>query len=134
MTSVLSLHKQHHTTPDGRSLWLYGLNPVQVRGGVPSPGPIHATPHLRWHPLRREWVIYAAHRQNRTFLPPADDNPLAPTDGQAHEAWTLHIELYPALRAPRKLKYLAGTNLGAGVFADDALPEANAQELREVKL
>jgi UDPglucose--hexose-1-phosphate uridylyltransferase len=35
-------------------------------------------PHLRWHPLRGEWVTYAAHRQGRTFLPPPEYNPLAP--------------------------------------------------------
>lgn len=34
---------------------------------------------LRWHPLRAEWNIYAAHRQNRTFKPAAADNPLAPS-------------------------------------------------------
>jgi UDPglucose--hexose-1-phosphate uridylyltransferase len=34
---------------------------------------------LRWHPLLREWVITATHRQERTFLPPADHCPLCPT-------------------------------------------------------
>jgi UDPglucose--hexose-1-phosphate uridylyltransferase len=34
---------------------------------------------LRWHPLLGEWVITATHRQNRTFFPPPDYNPLAPT-------------------------------------------------------
>lgn len=34
---------------------------------------------LRWHPLRQEWNIYAAHRQNRTFKPSAANNPLAPS-------------------------------------------------------
>ena len=34
---------------------------------------------LRWHPLRREWNIYAPHRQNRTFKPLEADNPLAPS-------------------------------------------------------
>ena len=38
-----------------------------------------AAPHLRWHPLRGEWVTYAAYRQDRTFLPPPEYNPLAPT-------------------------------------------------------
>lgn len=38
-----------------------------------------ANPHLRWHPLRGEWVIYASHRQGRTFMPPPEYNPLAPT-------------------------------------------------------
>jgi len=34
---------------------------------------------LRWHPLLSQWVITATHRQDRTFLPPADYCPLCPT-------------------------------------------------------
>lgn len=34
---------------------------------------------LRFHPFFKTWVITATHRQDRTFLPPADYNPLAPT-------------------------------------------------------
>lgn len=34
---------------------------------------------LRWHPILEEWVITAAHRQDRTFLPPEDYCPLCPT-------------------------------------------------------
>src|SRR5205085_382833 len=40
--------------------------------------------HLRWHPLRAEWITYAAHRQERTFLPPPDYNPLAVTTDPAN--------------------------------------------------
>ena len=34
---------------------------------------------LRYHPFLDTWVITATHRQDRTFFPPADYNPLAPT-------------------------------------------------------
>lgn len=34
---------------------------------------------LRYHPFLRQWVITATHRQDRTFLPPADFCPLCPT-------------------------------------------------------
>ena len=34
---------------------------------------------LRWHPFFEEWVITATHRQERTFLPPADYCPFCPT-------------------------------------------------------
>ena len=34
---------------------------------------------LRRDPLTGEWNVYAAHRMNRTFMPPANENPLAPT-------------------------------------------------------
>ncbi|HOB87179.1 MAG TPA: galactose-1-phosphate uridylyltransferase [Bacillota bacterium] len=35
---------------------------------------------LRWDPLRREWIITATHRMERTFLPPRDYCPLCPTE------------------------------------------------------
>lgn len=68
------------TKPDGRAMTLYGCaGPVRVDGPIPSPfpDPLHANPHLRWHPLRGEWITYAAYRQGRTFLPPPEYNPLA---------------------------------------------------------
>ncbi|NEK86423.1 galactose-1-phosphate uridylyltransferase [Blastococcus saxobsidens] len=34
---------------------------------------------LRFDPLLGEWVVVAAHRQTRTFLPPADQCPLCPS-------------------------------------------------------
>jgi UDPglucose--hexose-1-phosphate uridylyltransferase len=69
------------TKPDGRKLTLYSRRPINQRlvATSPSAEPIAANPHLRWHPLRGEWVAYAAYRQGRTFLPPAEFNPLAPT-------------------------------------------------------
>lgn len=56
----------------------------------------------------------------------------APCDGDAHPEWTLRIEIWPIRRSADKLKYLAGTELGAGVFASDVLPEAAAAQLRAV--
>src|SRR5215210_727237 len=37
-----------------------------------------AMSELRWNPLLGEWVATATHRQERTFLPPADFCPLCP--------------------------------------------------------
>ena len=34
---------------------------------------------LRWNPTAKEWITYATHRQDRTFLPPAEYCPLCPT-------------------------------------------------------
>ena len=34
---------------------------------------------LRWNPTTEEWIITATQRQDRTFFPPPDYNPLAPT-------------------------------------------------------
>lgn len=76
------MHKLRLTKPDGRALLLYARDPISGHLTAPSPGGSgNGTPnaHLRWHPLRGEWVAYASHRQNRTFLPPREYNPLAPT-------------------------------------------------------
>jgi UDPglucose--hexose-1-phosphate uridylyltransferase len=74
------------TKPDGRKLWLYSRQPLEPDLEAPSPSalPLEGQPHLRWHPLRGEWVTYAAHRQDRTFLPPPEYNPLAPTADPTH--------------------------------------------------
>jgi UDPglucose--hexose-1-phosphate uridylyltransferase len=53
----------------------------------------------------------------------------APTDGSRHGH--LHVEFYPPLRSAEKLKYIAGSELGAGTFVVDVLPEEAAQTLRE---
>jgi UDPglucose--hexose-1-phosphate uridylyltransferase len=71
--------------PDGRALTLYGREPIDdLAAPSPSPDAVRASSHLRWHPLRGEWVAYASHRQERTFLPPPEFNPLAPTRDPAH--------------------------------------------------
>ena len=43
----------------------------------------------------------------------------------------VHIEFYPPLRAAGKLKYLAGSEQGAGTFIADTVPEESATALRE---
>ncbi|MHB8532068.1 MAG: galactose-1-phosphate uridylyltransferase [Solirubrobacteraceae bacterium] len=42
----------------------------------------------------------------------------------------LHIEFYPPLRTADKLKFLAGSEQGAGTFISDVLPEDAAELLR----
>jgi UDPglucose--hexose-1-phosphate uridylyltransferase len=54
--------------------------------------------------------------------------------GLSHPEWTLRIEIWPTRRSRDKLKFLAGTELAAGVFASDVLPEAAAAQLRAVAL
>ena len=56
----------------------------------------------------------------------------APTDGQPHPEAHFHVEFYPAYRMPGRLKYLAGSEMGAGVFTADTLPEEKAKELQAV--
>jgi UDPglucose--hexose-1-phosphate uridylyltransferase len=53
-----------------------------------------------------------------------------PVDGETYDYYHFHIEFYPPLRSPTKLKYLAGSETGAGMFINDTLPEEKADELR----
>jgi UDPglucose--hexose-1-phosphate uridylyltransferase len=77
------------TLPDGRYLIFYefaGPDWRTVTGVQPD---IQHTPQLgddrsselRWNPLLGEWLVTATHRQNRTFLPPADFCPFCPAHG-----------------------------------------------------
>ena len=79
--TVKYMHRKTLTKPDGRDLHLYSRNPISEGIVAPSPSvePIVANPHMRWHPLRGEWITFATHRNDRTFLPPPEYNPLAPT-------------------------------------------------------
>jgi UDPglucose--hexose-1-phosphate uridylyltransferase len=43
----------------------------------------------------------------------------------------VHVEFYPPLRSADKLKYLAGSEQGAGTFIADTIPEESAATLRE---
>ena len=58
----------------------------------------------------------------------------APSDGAAHPEAHVHIEIYPYLRMPSRLKYLAGSETGAGAFTADTLPEEKAAELRAIEV
>ncbi len=57
----------------------------------------------------------------------AASRPAAVDTGQGH----LHVEFYPPLRTADKLKYLAGSEQGAGTFISDTLPEESAARLRK---
>ena len=101
------MHKRRLTKPDGRALLLYSQQPLEGAFEAPSPGAATRRPnaHLRWHPLRGEWVAYASHRQERTFLPPPEYNPLAPSTDPAHPTevpagpWDIAVfeNLFPTL-------------------------------------
>jgi UDPglucose--hexose-1-phosphate uridylyltransferase len=122
--------------PDGRRLLLFGRAPVRADGPAPSPSdaPVAAGSHLRWQPLRGEWVAYASHRQDRTFLPPPEWNPLAPTTDPASPtevpagAWDVAVfeNRFPTLRegSPEPPHAIVDTRRGDGacevvVFTQD---------------
>jgi UDPglucose--hexose-1-phosphate uridylyltransferase len=58
----------------------------------------------------------------------------APSDGDTHPGVHLHAQLYPPYRSSERLKFLAGTELGAGFYAMDALPEDKARELQAIEV
>ncbi|WP_448850958.1 galactose-1-phosphate uridylyltransferase [Corynebacterium sp. 335C] len=80
-------HRVTRTTlADGRELLYFDDEPEYVSGERtreledPRDLPVAATEsELRRDPLTGEWNCYAAHRMNRTFMPPANENPLAPS-------------------------------------------------------
>jgi UDPglucose--hexose-1-phosphate uridylyltransferase len=51
--------------------------------------------------------------------------------GPGHQEFGLHLQVLSVRRAPGKLKYLAGTESGAGVWINDVVPETAARRLRE---
>jgi len=53
-----------------------------------------------------------------------------PTDGEQYPYYHFHVEFYPPMRSEDKLKYLAGSEIGAGMFINDTLAEEKAAELR----
>ena len=105
------MHALDLAKPDGRGLTLYSRAPItgEVAAPSPFPEPLNASPHLRWHPLRGEWVTYAAYRQGRTFLPPPEYNPLAVMRDAANPTelpdapWDVAVfdNRFPSLGGPR---------------------------------
>ncbi|WP_324649698.1 galactose-1-phosphate uridylyltransferase [Georgenia sp. H159] len=93
-----TVRKTRGTLADGREIIYFDDSEPYVSGGAtrrlddPRPLPDRFAPveghdgrtravtgpEMRWDVLTGEWVVMAAHRMNRTFLPPADANPLAP--------------------------------------------------------
>jgi UDPglucose--hexose-1-phosphate uridylyltransferase len=52
--------------------------------------------------------------------------------GEGRDLGRLYLQLFSILRAPGKLKYLAGSESGAGAWVNDATPEQIADRLRAV--
>jgi UDPglucose--hexose-1-phosphate uridylyltransferase len=69
--------------PDGRQLTLYSRFPIAeaIIATSPSNQLVEANSHLRWHPLRGEWVAYASYYQEHTFLSSSEFNLLATSNG-----------------------------------------------------
>ncbi|MFI6323200.1 galactose-1-phosphate uridylyltransferase [Nonomuraea sp. NPDC050556] len=69
---------------DGRELIYFDRRDDADRSAVDR-RPLEGRPvasELRYDALTDEWVAIAGHRQTRTFLPPADECPLCPSNGE----------------------------------------------------
>ncbi len=74
---------------------------------------------LRWNPIAEEWVVTATHRQDRTFMPPADYCPICPTrpDGYPTEVPAASYEFavfenkFPSFRPDPPEPAVAGSEL-----------------------
>jgi UDPglucose--hexose-1-phosphate uridylyltransferase len=81
MTAGSGVKKASVTLADGRELIYFGAS-ADAAAGHPDLrplGPLGASSQVRYDPLLGEWVIIASHRQDRTYLPPADHCPLDPS-------------------------------------------------------
>ena len=131
-------------TADGRRIvaetdtWIAGV-PFFARW----PYEIHLTPrrHVGWlHELDAQeaedlarLLLLVVRRYDALFgftLPYILAIHQRPTAGDA-DSYHLHVEFYPPNRTATKLKYLAGSEAGAGAFINDTLPEETAARLRE---
>lgn len=131
---------------DGRRLvsigrhWLVGV-PFFARW----PYEVHITPrrHLGWlHELDADEVAELAVLLRELLgaydglfgfpLPYVMAVHQRPTDGGRHRPYHLHFEFYPPHRTADKLKYLAGSEAGAGAVINDTLPETTAERLRQL--
>lgn len=91
---------------------------------------------LRWHPLIKDWVMIASHRQNRPQMP-MDWCPFCPGSGRVPEHYDVaskyyhfHIEFFPPMRTSNKQKFNASSETGAWAHTNPTKPEEKAEELR----
>src|SRR3989440_1763173 len=126
--------------PDGRHVYLYGdFDPAP--DGYQAPAMPNGVYQRRWNPLRREWVLVAASRQARTFLPERADCPLCPSrPGHSSEIPAARFEAavfenrFPAMvpwpPAGGSCEVVVYTDEHEGTFA--TLPADRLERLAEV--
>ncbi len=81
-----SMRKTSTTLADGRELIYYDDTEPYVSGGATRDlvdtralSPSMSQSQMRFDVLTGEWIVIAAQRMDRTFLPPTDASPLAPS-------------------------------------------------------
>jgi len=75
------VHKTTIRLADGRELSYYDAKAGQDRDAIDRRDlpPANTASQLRYEPFLDTWVIYASHRQDRSYLPSAQDCPLCPS-------------------------------------------------------
>lgn len=77
------VRKTSRRMADGREIIYFDdTEPFVPREAVdtrPLPPVAGATTEIRYDPLTGEWISLASHRNDRTLMPPPDQDPLAPT-------------------------------------------------------
>jgi UDPglucose--hexose-1-phosphate uridylyltransferase len=124
---VGSIWKSRGTLADGREIIYFDESPGRGRADVPDTRPLAAMPSelsmpesaLRWDPLVGEWVVIAAQRQDRTFLPPPEACPLDPSGpGRPTE---IPAPDYDVVVFENRFPSLRGPALPAGELAEPGL-------------
>src|SRR6202030_4270590 len=123
---------------DGREIIYYDESPGLGRAKAPDRRPLRyraADPGtgeaedrspsgLRWDALAGEWVIIAAQRQDRTFLPPPEECPLDPSrDGRLTE---IPADDYDVVVFENRFPSLRGTADGSSCAAPGTGPAETA--------
>jgi UDPglucose--hexose-1-phosphate uridylyltransferase len=102
------VHKTTIRLADGRELSYYDAEAGQARDAVDRRDlpPANSASQLRYEPFLDTWVIYASHRQDRSYLPSAQNCPLCPSsEGHLTEIPAADYEVvvfenrFPALSA-----------------------------------
>src|SRR5580693_390768 len=127
---------------DGRDIIYFDEAPDSGRAAVPDTRPLPPEPGygappetgtaadggLRWDALRGEWVVIAAQRQDRTFLPPTDQCPLDPSrPGRPTEIPAPDYDVvvfenrFPSLRGAGRPQHEAGAGAGPDPLAGELL-------------
>jgi UDPglucose--hexose-1-phosphate uridylyltransferase len=75
------VRKTNKRLADGREIIYYDAATIAERTAEDRRDltPVAVSSGLRWDPLLGEWVMYASHRQTRTYLPAPEDCPLCPS-------------------------------------------------------
>jgi UDPglucose--hexose-1-phosphate uridylyltransferase len=133
------VHKTTIRLADGRHLSYYDAAPGQPRDAADRRDlpPANSASQLRYEPFMDTWVIYASHRQDRSYLPSAQDCPLCPSADHLTEIPASDYEVvvfdnrFPALSAS-PLGDDAGDAAGAAGWPAGVLPQRPAAGRCEV--